>query len=1193
MPQRQYYPTSDQRYQQSSSLSGANRETTLCGGQITQSIPRAPDNSTNRPNAALYQPVPRQPYHSGQSQRVYQRAEEKGVYQVDNEVLEELEEDLPDGETYYTDEPYDELQVNFVGIKSICDQCTSAFPSRSALHKHIKNGCVPVEAVVETGPSPSSARPILKSNAKLSAPGSGLAFRGWNYVTISITFDLATLLSPTDPDGSVCLDTGFGVTLVDRDWLTKKLPSQKINTMPVPLKVRGIGASKHESGHFALTTLYIPGTDEKGREVYASITCELHLVDRLKANMLVGNDVLCTEGFALNLYNSSALIHSCGVRIGINARQHSKFLRHKALASAPTIIPPHSEALVAFQRIKLPDSRDFLFSSAPQHHLTLDSHLLDHTSTKILVRNDAGHAIKILLHHRLGCVTELPYESCFATSADLEVASTPPTSPTIFHDRNGISILPARDMETELPKGIKIYGDREAVDAITRLVNDYPTIWESSGFVQVPPERWMKVHLKPGWETKVSSIKPRVYPLGIEAKRLVGETFDEMQRLGRLKYTTSHTPFSFSVFVVYKTNAKGERKGRAVVNIRKLNDLVIPDAYPLPLQSDIIASVQGCTNLAVLDATSFFYQWLLHLDHRYMFTVVTHRGQETFQVPIMGYINSVAYVQREIDNIIRDVQEWARAYIDDIVCGGKSLPDLLTKLCVLFDIFLRYNISIQPTKSYLNYPDVALLGQRVNSLGLSTSEEKLKTVCLLRYPETLGALEYYLGLTGYLRSYIHYYTQQASPLQALKTRLLKKAPESGQQSRAYASKTKLEPPTERELAAFDALQLALSQPTTLVHHNPDRLLWIDLDASKEFGFGAVAFHTAEDGLHEAKWLSSTSMQPILFLSRLLTAAEKNYWPTELEIADFVWVIKKLRHLVESSRASVIIQTDHSVILDIVQQSSITSTSSTMRMNVRLVRASQFLQQFCLVVRHKPGKEHIIPDALRRLASASRAGHDEVYSELDALFTYHATLVEISPDLIKRILDDYLANDWWVKVQKQLLANDNLGPDKAILPFMFGSAKPPSSADPYFLPRPEPQDHTTNLTTLGHASDLPASEPARRAGVAELIYHLDRVTGVRRLCIPPAVAPDLLAIVHGEGHPGFARCHEIISRSWYIRGLTKLLRAFIRHCPQCLALQTRRHAPYGSLQPIHSPPVPFFARSILYSLFPLPQTDTTP
>ena len=56
------------------------------------------------------------------------------------------------------------------------------------------------------------------------------------------------------------------------------------------------------------------------------------------------------------------------------------------------------------------------------------------------------------------------------------------------------------------------------------------------------------------------------------------------------------------------------KKGQAVVDIRRLNDLVIPDTYPLPLQSDIIATIGGCTHLAVLDATFFFYQWKLHPD---------------------------------------------------------------------------------------------------------------------------------------------------------------------------------------------------------------------------------------------------------------------------------------------------------------------------------------------------------------------------------------------------------------------------------------------------------------------------------------------------------------------------------------------------------------------------------------------------
>lgn len=79
----------------------------------------------------------------------------------------------------------------------------------------------------------------------------------------------------------------------------------------------------------------------------------------------------------------------------------------------------------------------------------------------------------------------------------------------------------------------------------------------------------------------------------------------------------------------------------------------------------------------------------------------------------------------------------------------------------------------------------------------------------------------------------------------------------------------------------------------------------------------------------------------------------------------------------------IIQTDYAAILDIMQQLFITSTSSTIRMNVRLVRASQFIRKFRLVVRHKPRKEHIILDALSKLASTNDAGHNPDNSELDA------------------------------------------------------------------------------------------------------------------------------------------------------------------------------------------------------------------
>lgn len=152
-----------------------------------------------------------------------------------------------------------------------------------------------------------------------------------------------------------------------------------------------------------------------------------------------------------------------------------------------------------------------------------------------------------------------------------------------------------------------------------------------------------------------------------------------------------------------------------------------------------------------------------------MFTVLTYRGQETFQLPIMGYINLVAYVQHEINNILHDVQDRAKTYIDNIICGESFLSNLLRKLRALFKIFLHYNISIKPTKSYLNHLNIGFVGQQVNFLGLTISNKKLKAIYFLRYLEILRALKYYLSLTGYLKSYIYFYAQILFPLQALKT----------------------------------------------------------------------------------------------------------------------------------------------------------------------------------------------------------------------------------------------------------------------------------------------------------------------------------------------------------------------------------------------------------------------------------------
>ncbi|KAI0999621.1 hypothetical protein K3495_g8578 [Podosphaera aphanis] len=114
----------------------------------------------------------------------------------------------------------------------------------------------------------------------------------------------------------------------------------------------------------------------------------------------------------------------------------------------------------------------------------------------------------------------------------------------------------------------------------------------------------------------------------------------------------------------------------------------------------------------------------------------------------------------------------------------------------------------------------------------------------------------------------------------------------------------------------------------------------------------------------------------MFLSRLLNKAEQNYWPTEMEMAAMVWVVRKCRHLIGSAKVPTIIYTDHGSNTVISQQQCITTSTST-RINLRLVRVSQYLHQFPLQIRHKPGKSNIIPDALSRLPNSDTLSSNSV------------------------------------------------------------------------------------------------------------------------------------------------------------------------------------------------------------------------
>ena len=763
--------------------------------------------------------------------------------------------------------------------------------------------------------------------------------------------------------------------------------------------------------------------------------------------------------------------------------------------------------------------------------------------------------------------------------------------PKISHRliREAAGLKPNRGTtETKLYNGVTVFGDHENAKDFEELVKKYDSLWnEKDTLVKIPESEYMPIALKPDWADNLKI--NRVYPLGIEDRAFVDETFDKLHQQGKMEWTRSSTPFGYPVFVVWRTvikDGKPVRKGRAVVDIRGLNKIVVSDAYPMPTQADITAAVAGCKYISVIDAMGYFHQWGVKLEDRYKQTVISHRGQEQFNVAVMGFKNSPAYVQRQTDLLLKDMREFARTFIDDIVIFSRTRKEHLNHLEAVFERLSSYGVTLSPAKAFLAFPSLVLLGQVVDALGLTTAKEKLAAIAQLAFPRTLSALEVYLGLTGWMRNYVPYYAQIAEPLQNRKTILLRGGPTKGNPRKAFSKRTPIDQPTNAEYESYEYLQIRFSKPSFLVHFEAIRPTFIDVDASKERGFGVMIFHVQSDPEGDDVVIIRSEIQPIMFLSKILTEAETRYWPTELEVAGVVWVAKKVRHMIESCRKPpVTIFTDHAATAGLIKQTSLT-TSNTDKLNLRLVRASQFLSALPIKIRVKPGKLHVVPDALSRLktnpdseedVSLSRKESNEtaVLEDLDdveGLFAHarrlrHRPLRDVLSHHVNEILDTHLGEE-----EVLLEMSDEF--KKAL--------KEAYEADPQWTKIRSKIRLRNDHEDISDGMDFILKE--------DRLYYAP--TGkVPRLCIPWGMERDVFQLVHDQNHHcGFHRAYARAAGAVYIRHLATRLRRYIRYCKQCLEGQTTRHAPYGQLAPIKAMALPFHTVTIDF-IVSLPPSET--
>ncbi|KAE8269828.1 hypothetical protein A4X09_0g2516 [Tilletia walkeri] len=322
-----------------------------------------------------------------------------------------------------------------------------------------------------------------------------------------------------------------------------------------------------------------------------------------------------------------------------------------------------------------------------------------------------------------------------------------------------------------------------------------------------------------------------------EKRAAMDAALDQLLEWGVVEPSSS--PVSFPVLMI-----RQGPKWRFCVDYRKLNEITIPDRYPLPTTDAVFQTLLGKRWFSALDALRGYHQQGVKEEDRWKTAFICHRGLYQYNTVPFGLRNAPAIFQRLMDKVLGGLR-WKDAvvYIDDIVVATMTLEEHLAALDTLLSQAASVGLKFSPSKCTFGVPSLTLLGRKVSGAGVAVWQDRAKAVHDLSPPRTLQDLYHVLGLFGYYRAFVHQFAQLAAPLTQF-TRGWRYERRNGHTTlvnssgdTTAASKVTIEwgPAQQR---SFDLLKAAIANPPTLAHPDPSRPYVLYVDASK-LAFAAI------------------------------------------------------------------------------------------------------------------------------------------------------------------------------------------------------------------------------------------------------------------------------------------------------------------------------------------------------------------
>ena len=391
---------------------------------------------------------------------------------------------------------------------------------------------------------------------------------------------------------NICLNIEIDVFLVDCVFFKTQTSKIFIKIMISSLKIRDLNTNRHEIWKYVICDIYLLNI-KNDKKIMLFIQREIYLINNLKINILIKNDITSVEKFIIDMTKKHVIINNINVFIALNIRSFKIVIQRLIHLRKIIVIFLHAKMIIFVHNVILSINRDFLFELNDDINLSMYVYLVDVFTFFIVIRNEQNMSIQISRNYRLDRIFEFDFINIFHINDSnnnnvryliiknfksiyridwfkrfifayitiyviivvIEIFNIEIF--TFVVQVSSLIIISSLDIELKLRKSfanifnvkkffanffnskkitfsndVTIYNSF-VTNSFAQIMKIFFAFWHEIDFVKMSKNKWIRIFFKTNWKFKIFD-KIKIYSWKIKNRELIDKTFDEFHRINKL-----------------------------------------------------------------------------------------------------------------------------------------------------------------------------------------------------------------------------------------------------------------------------------------------------------------------------------------------------------------------------------------------------------------------------------------------------------------------------------------------------------------------------------------------------------------------------------------------------------------------------------------------------------------------------------